>query len=244
MAIVGGKKSNKPVFQLKFKQITVSHPCSGVRVSDYSFLTAAHCVDHLDLSKKMFLITGKHEFKIEAIYIPLEFYPAIGRYQKAQEDNKNCKKTENCPITYTELKAANSLVSKFDIAIINLSQKMPSELKISFIHYSELKIGKSYEVVGTGFKKYNPIKGFFDDNNERTARVEPVFKSPDDIFYFSGRSLNDYLTGTGDSGAAIFNKEGHVIALNRGTYEHDGKAGSLLIPLSKHKAFIKKYLKK
>lgn len=244
MAIVGGKKSNKPVFQLKFKQITVSHPCSGVRVSDYSFLTAAHCVDHLDLSKKMFLITGKHEFKIEAIYIPLEFYPAIGRYQKAQENNKKCKSTKNCSVTYNELKTTNAFVSKFDIAIINLSQKIPSKFKASQIDYSVPKVGENYEVVGTGFKKYDPQRGFFDDNNERTARVEPVFKSPDGIFYFSGKDINDYLTGTGDSGAGVFNKEGHVIALNRGTYEHDGKAGSLLIALSKHKAFIQKYLKK
>lgn len=216
--------------KLEQNQMILS-PCSATFISDYTILTAAHCVDKLNLESDIFFHSNENRFEVESIFIPLEYFKSQNRYRAAIGSTSE--------IHYHRTLALN------DIAIINLKRAVLGDYM-----QVELVFEKTFEnapvtVAGTGYTKFNHEENYFYNNPLKAHGRElelSVFGSG--VYFVKGESLNDYITTPGDSGGPMFlGNSNKQIAVLRGSSATLSRSASIYTPIYLHQHFIEKYSK-
>jgi hypothetical protein len=220
------------VYEIRFEQTgNIDYPCSATIISDFTFLTAAHCADRLDLSSSIYLNSNEGRFLVESIFIPLAYYDASSKYRS---DIK----------TKSEIDSHRNL-AQFDIAIINMKTVIPLTFNRIQLSFDEIADGSSVVAMRTSNTMHE----------QGPEKLNHLFSAPEGrklllttldngIYLVKGKSSTDFITKLGDSGGALLlestNKQ---IAVLRGSSSTAREFASIYTPLSLHQSFIKKYSK-
>lgn len=223
---LSGTNLQNSVIKIQFLwKVRPDMPCSGVIISSYTILTAAHCVDKIDLSKPIFMIHGKFKFKVESIFVPLEYYPAIKKYHN--------------PPSGGNLADIHRNIAQFDIAVINLRSELNDHYRPLKVYYEKMFSGVLVKTVGTGLIKNGSFYTPTDYAHERIGKLQVL---PQGIYLIPGKNLDDPITSPGDSGGALI-YENKVIGIVRGLSSTQTKSASIYTPIIKHRLFIQKFAK-
>ena len=118
---------------------TPDMPCSASVIGHKTLLTAAHCVDKIDLRRKIYVNHLDLSFQVDSIYVPLAYYPAIRNFHQAQ--------------TYQEKLYHHRNTARYDIALINLSSSLPRRYRPIKIDFRKSAEGKQVKIVGVGLTR-------------------------------------------------------------------------------------------
>ena len=201
-------------------------PCTGVIISSYTLITAAHCVDKISLKSALYMVHGKNKFSVESIYVPLEYYPAIKKYHN--------------PPSGGNLMEIHRGVAQFDIAVVNLKIPFNSYYRPIGVNYDDLHAGVKITTVGAGKVKRGSKNLHTNLAYQRHGKLQIL---PLGVYLVKGKNLNDPITSPGDSGGALLYKN-KLIGIIRGSSFNKSEAATIYTPLRKHQSFINKYIKK
>jgi V8-like Glu-specific endopeptidase len=230
-AIFNGTELTKSnVYKIKIEQSKrISFPCTSTLISKYSFLTAAHCVDTLDLHRDIFINIGKDRFEVASIYIPLKYYEDMNLYNISKQKS----------VKYHRQLALN------DIAIINFKKLLPKSYMMTKLSFDKAMVDSKVLAIGYGLTKYNDKnETFYNDPDFPHKRSFELSILKNNAFMVKGKSLYDYTTTLGDSGGPLYLKNTKIqIGVLRGSSPTKTKSASIYTPVRLHKNFILKYSK-
>lgn len=236
-AICNGVMSNRIdaqyVHKIEMKQYGyLKSPCSATLIKKRTILTAAHCIDKLNLNNEISVRLNGTELEVEKIFVPIGYYDAYSRYIYSQNLEEK---------THFHRETAF-----YDIAIINLKKPIPSKLKRAYLQLDgETANGANVKAVGFGYTHYNLQTSFFYNSPtvpfERSASLN---KLSNNVYILYGRGLKDFLTSPGDSGGPLFISGTNIqIGVLRGSSATKKTSASIYAPLYKHRHFIEKFAK-
>lgn len=200
-------------------------PCSATVIGKRSVLTAAHCVEKIDLRSQISLLHMDNQFSVDSIFVPLKYYPAIQEYYLAQDFNEKLK--------------AHRKTALYDIAIINLTESLPLRYKPIDLSFEPPRAGKQVKIVAAGLSRVI-FKHFIIPVETARFRLGELEVLPNNIFMVRGEDFSDPVTAPGDSGGALLESE-KLIGVIRGSSATQTEAASIFTPLWLHKEFIQKY---
>ncbi|MAZ48105.1 MAG: hypothetical protein CME65_06060 [Halobacteriovoraceae bacterium] len=210
--------------RLKWKE-KPDMPCSATVIGNKSVLTAAHCVEKIDLRSQINLLHNDYQFSVDSIFVPLKYYPAIQEYYLAQDFNEKLR--------------AHRKTALYDIAIINLSESLPLNYKPIELSFEPPHAGKQIKIVAAGLTRVI-FKYFITPVETARFRLGELEILPNKIFMVRGEDFSDPVTAPGDSGGALLESE-KLIGVIRGSSATQTEAASIFTPLWLHKEFIQKY---
>ncbi|MFT6630458.1 MAG: hypothetical protein ACJAS4_000396 [Bacteriovoracaceae bacterium] len=220
------------VFQVQFEQgHHTDAPCSATIISDFTFITAAHCVDKLNISKKILLHIKDEKFEVESLYIPLEYFTADTVYKKSLG-------------TIDEIKYHRNL-ALFDLAIVNVKARLPESYNRSEPIFQKEVEGISVWVVGAGYTNYNnETRKFYNNPGSTHYRVQELSVLDSEVYMVKGSGFDDYITTPGDSGGSMFIADSNKqIGVLRGSSATTTESASIFTPIHIHQEFIQKFSK-
>lgn len=221
------------VFQIRFEQDShTGSPCSATIINDFTFLTAAHCVDKLSIDREIILHVGENSFEVESLYIPLEYFTAQTTYQESIG-------------TIDEIKYHRNL-ALFDLAIVNTKQELPGNYKRSKpLFKKDVDTSTPVWVVGAGYIKFNKdSQQFYKNPTSAHYRELELSVLDNEVYMVKGDNLDDYVTAPGDSGGSMFIAGTNVqIGVVRGSSATPTNSASIFTPVYLHKEFIQTFSK-
>lgn len=220
------------VFQIQLEQDnSKDYPCSATIISDFTFLTAAHCVDRLNIEKEIILHVRGNHYVVESLYIPLDYFPAQVAYQ------------ENIG-TINEIKYHRNL-ALYDLAIINTKLALPRMYKRSELLFQREIEGLSVWVVGTGYTNFDKeSQKFYNSPNSAHFRELKLSILDNEVYMVKGSNLNDFVTAPGDSGGSLYITGTNMqIGVLRGSSATPTKSASISTPVYLHQDFIQRFSK-
>ncbi|MBT4790859.1 MAG: trypsin-like serine protease [Halobacteriovoraceae bacterium] len=209
----------------------VDYPCSSTIISEHSFLTAAHCVDRLDINKDIYINVNGDRFKVEKLYIPIAYFDASKLYIQSFNTPDEVKNHQHLAL--------------FDIAIVNVKLPLPQGYRTVELLFNEVSLGSKVLATGYGFTMYDFEKESFYNSPtvpyERNLDLETLANG---VYIVKGRDLADFITAPGDSGGPLLlegtNKQ---VGILRGSSATDSSSASIYTPIYLHQKFIQLFSK-
>ena len=205
-------------------------PCSATVIGQHSLLTAAHCVDKINLNTSIkVIINGQEALKVKNIFVPMKYYNSIEQYHRSTN--------------YQDRLLYHRQTALYDLAIVNLQLKLPKNLKPVRLDFRPINAGKAVEIVGSGLTQYHYInKYFYQETDKPLKRSQYLEILANGVYMAKGNTKIDFITAPGDSGGALFLANTlNQIGVIRGSSATPDVSASIFTPIWKHKKFILKY---
>ena len=209
----------KVVHKLKtFQNGAFVGPCTATIISDYSILTAAHCLDTNGENSIKELSISKHKYKVQKIHIPNSYRKTSNTYYKlirhlnelnsrsitsswSNQDNEDWYHTQQL------LQEAHIGLARSDIAIIITKRKISIELKRVKLNFDLHMEGIRVNAVGYGWLKSRHIKK---THPQIPHFILEVLKNENDgTLGINSQTSIGSITTPGDSGGPLLLDSSH-----------------------------------